>query len=319
VAVVPEWLEGANITQTTARIAINPSQHEPAFFYHYLGSGMGLRLVHHFEKGGAQPGLNIEDINIFPIVCPPLPEQRRIAQVLGAWDRAIATVQQLLAAQQERKRGLMQELLTGRRRFKGFEGKWKNYRLGELFERITRKNDVGDSHVMTISAQHGLIDQREIFNKSVAGANLAAYYLLKKGEFAYNKSSSNGYPVGAIKRLERYEQGILSVLYICFGLKPGAANGDFMAAYFDAGLMDEGIGAIAQEGARNHGLLNVSTSDFFDIDVHIPQAEEQAVIAKAIGVLNKETESIQNYLDHLTTQKQGLMQQLLTGAVRVKC
>jgi type I restriction enzyme S subunit len=268
--------------------------------------------------GQAITRITLETLRGFEFLFPPVKEQRRIAAVLGAWDRAIATVQQLLAAQQQRKRGLMQELLTGRRRFKGFKGKWKNYRLGEFFERITRKNNVGDTHVMTISAQHGLINQREIFNKSVAGANLAGYYLLKHGEFAYNKSSSNGYPFGAIKRLERYEQGILSVLYICFRLKPGAGHTDFFAAYFDAGMLDKGIGLIAQEGARNHGLLNVSTTDFFDIDLHIPDENEQAVIAKAVGALNKETEAIQNYLDHLTTQKRGLMQQLLTGAVRVK-
>lgn len=132
VTVVPDWLEGANITQTTARIAIDPEYHEPSYFYHYLSSGLGVRLVHHYEKGGAQPGLNIEDINLFAIACPPKEEQRRIAAVLGAWDRAIATVQQLLAAQQERKRGLMKELLTGRRRFKGFGGKWKEVRLSSV-------------------------------------------------------------------------------------------------------------------------------------------------------------------------------------------
>ncbi len=283
------------------------------FFYH-------RNIIPHITRqGAARYKLNKAALEELLIAYPSsLPEQRRIAQVLGAWDRAIATVQQLLAAQQERKRGLMQELLTGKRRFKGFGGKWKSHRLGDLFERVTRKNTVGEEHVLTISAQHGLIDQREIFNKSVAGANLAGYYLLKKSEFAYNKSSSNGYPVGAIKRLDRYEQGVLSTLYICFALKPGAANSDFIAAYFDAGMLDEGIGAIAQEGARNHGLLNVSTTDFFDIDVHIPGEAEQAAIAKVVQALNKETEAIQNQLEHLTTQKRGLMQQLLTGAVRVK-
>ncbi len=306
----------ALLLQRVARVRSKDIDTE--YLKHWVGSNYFVRYCDAVKTVTAIPHIGHKDIQDWVLPIPPLPEQRRIAAVLGAWDRAIGTVQQLLAAQQERKRGLMQELLTGRRRFTGFGGKWKSHRLGDLFERVTRKNTVGEEHVLTISAQHGLIDQREIFNKSVAGANLAGYYLLKNGEFAYNKSSSNGYPVGAIKRLDRYDQGVLSTLYICFALKPGRANSDFMAAYFDAGMLDEGIGAIAQEGARNHGLLNVSTTDFFDLDVHIPDQVEQTAMAKAIGALNKETEAIQNYLNHLTTQKRGLMQQLLTGAVRVK-
>jgi type I restriction enzyme S subunit len=317
-AVVPDWLDGANISRAAARVGVDPQKANAHYVEQILQSGGVDQLIKTSQIGGAQPVLNLKELGTLTVPLPPLPEQRRIAAVLGAWDRAIATVQQLLAAQQQRKQGLMQELLTGKRRFPGFKKKWRNVRMGELFERVTRKNEVGDTHVMTISAQHGLIDQREIFNKSVAGANLAGYYLLKRSEFAYNKSSSNGYPYGAIKRLERYEQGILSVLYICFRLKSGAGSGDYFSAYFDAGLMDKGISMIAQEGARNHGLLNVSTTDFFDIDLHIPDEAEQAVIAKAVGALNKETDAIQNYLDHLTTQKRGLMQQLMTGAVRVK-
>lgn len=316
-AAVPDDLEGANCHALVIS-RFKEQEAFPGYYLQYLNAPIGRAMIRRIETGSTMKHINVGDLKREWVIQPTLPEQRRIAAVLGAWDRAMATVQQLLAAQQERKRGLMQELLTGRRRFKGFGGKWKSHRLGDLFERVTRKNAVGEEHVLTISAQHGLIDQREIFNKSVAGANLAGYYLLRNGEFAYNKSSSNGYPVGAIKRLDRYEQGILSVLYICFALKPGAANSDFMAAYFDAGMLDEGIGAIAQEGARNHGLLNVSTTDFFDLDVHIPDEAEQEAIAKAIGALNKETESIQNYLNHLTAQKRGLMQQLLTGQIRVK-
>ncbi len=279
-------------------------------------------LTKHFREvvapGNGQPNLNTTLIGSTQLGLPTISEQRRIADMLGAWDRAIATTQQLVAAQQQRKQGLMHELLTGKRRFPGFKGKWKNVRLGDLVERVTRKNDVGEDHVLTISALQGLIDQREIFNKSVAGANLAGYYLIKHGEFAYNKSSSNGFPFGAIKRLDRYEQGVLSTLYICFRLKPDAGDSDFFAAYFDSGLMDQGISMVAQEGARNHGLLNIGTTDFFDIDMHIPAAEEQEAIAVAVRTLNTETETLQNYLTHLTAQKRGLMQQLLTGQTRVK-
>ncbi len=317
-AIVPEELKEANLTQGTARISVS-KDFLNTFVDASLHAPLVARRINLLAKGSTFQEITLTDLRKVEIAKPKdLPEQRRIAAVLGAWDRAIATAQQLLAAQQERKRGLMQELLTGKRRFPGFGEKWKSHRLGDLFERVTRKNTVGEEHVLTISAQHGLIDQREIFNKSVAGANLGGYYLLKNGEFAYNKSSSNGFPFGAIKRLDRYAQGVLSTLYICFRLKPNAGNSDFLAAYFDSGMLDQGISMVAQEGARNHGLLNISSADFFDIDMRIPPADEQSAIAKAIGTLNAETAALTNYLDHLTTQKRGLMQQLLTGAVRVK-
>ncbi|HDX6297918.1 TPA: hypothetical protein RPV52_001875, partial [Campylobacter fetus subsp. venerealis] len=112
---------------------------------------------------------------------------------------------------------------------------WEVVRLGDVFQRVTRKNTVNSDNVLTISAQNGLIKQENFFTKSVASKDLSNYILLEKGEFAYNKSYSSGYPMGATKRLNLYNYGVLSNLYIYFKIKNG--NSDFYEQYFEAGLL----------------------------------------------------------------------------------
>ena len=172
--------------------------------------------------------------------------------------------------------------------------------------------------MLTISEQHGLISQVEYFNKSVASDDVRGYTLLQRGDFAYNKSYSDGYPMGAIKPLDRYDSGIVSSLYICFRLTRRGFDHDFFRHYFEAGLFNREIAAIAQEGARNHGLLNVSVVEFFETSLHIPQPGEQAAIAKVINAAEAEEQAYQAQLTALRQEKAALMQQLLTGKRRVK-
>ena len=130
---------------------------------------------------------------------------------------------------------------------------------------------------MTISAQYGLIDQETFFNKKVASKDVSGYYLLKKGEFAYNKSYSSDYPWGAVKRLDNYEMGVLSTLYIVF--RPNSIDSDFLAVYYDSPKWYKEVSMRAAEGARNHGLLNISPQDFFDTELIFPvnQSEQTAI------------------------------------------
>ena len=160
--------------------------------------------------------------------------------------------------------------------------------MGELVERITRKNqDLVSELPLTISAQYGLIDQNEFFDKRVASKDVSGYYLIKNGEFAYNKSTSTEAPWGAIKRLDCYENGVLSTLYIIFGIKEDVpVDSDFLASYYSTNLWHKGIHEIAAEGARNHGLLNIAPADFFETKLMIPQdVEEQKKIGKYFTML----------------------------------
>ena len=160
---------------------------------------------------------------------------------------------------------------------------WKQRKLGEIVNRITRKNSKLISELpLTISAQQGLIDQNEFFDKRVASKDVSGYYLIKNGEFAYNKSTSNDAPWGAIKRLDRYENGVLSTLYIVFEIKDETlVNSDFLVAYYNTNLWHKGIHEIATEGARNHGLLNIAPTDFFKTKLKLPaDIEEQQEIGE---------------------------------------
>ncbi|MGQ3028255.1 MAG: restriction endonuclease subunit S, partial [Ferrovibrionaceae bacterium] len=144
------------------------------------------------------------------------------------------------------------------------------------------------------------------------------YTLLRRGDFAYNKSYSDGYPFGAFKPLERYDRGIVSSLYICFRLTSPAHDHDFMRHYFEAGLFNREVAAIAQEGARNHGLLNVGIADFFDTSLHTPGYDEQVAIAAVINEAERRERGLIAQCDALREERRALMQQLLTGKRRVK-
>ena len=176
-------------------------------------------------------------------------------------------------------------------RFKGFTDPWEQRKLGDAFERVVRKNTNNESWLpLTISAQDGLVDQITYFNNRVASRDVSNYYLVYNGEFAYNKSTSDGYPFGAVKRLDRYEKGVLSTLYIVFALKhPEKDDSDFMTVFYDTDRWHRGVAERAAEGARNHGLLNISADDFFDIDTTMP---EDKVEQEKIGRLLKKLDTL---------------------------
>lgn len=195
-------------------------------------------------------------------------------------------------------------------RFPGFEGDWVQKKLGEVVKRVTRKNKNLESTLpLTISAQDGLIDQNDFFNKTVASRDVSGYYLIKNGEFAYNKSYSNGYPLGAVKRLEYYEMGVLSTLYIVF--KTTNINSDFLAKYYDTTFWHREVLKVAAEGARNHGLLNIAASDFFETELMIPNDnKEQSEIGSFFKQLDDTIAFHQEKLVNLKQTKQGFLQKM---------
>ena len=208
------------------------------------------------------------------------------------------------------KRGLSNALFSGNVRM-ARNAEWKTYRLGDIVRRVTRKNGKASDVPLTISAQYGLIDQREFFSKAVASADMSGYYLLKQGEFAYNRSSSGEYPFGSIKRLERYRQGAVSTLYICFEVLGDKDDAEFLKWYFDSFAWHREVGMICAEGARNHGLLNVPTDGFFDTKHNLPVDKcERKEIATLMALADARCERAETELTRLTALKSGLLQQL---------
>jgi type I restriction enzyme S subunit len=315
--VVPPHLDGTNcidivFARTRKDLVL------PEFLSEFTNSSIGKQQVNRAESGLAQPHFNVTAFSNVDIPLPPIPEQEKITQIALVWDRAIDLTEQLIAEKKARRKGLMQQLLTGKRRLPGFDGEWRQVRLSRLFKPVRRKNTVGETMVLTASGEHGLVDQTTYFNRNVSGLDLSGYFLLRRGEFAYNRSSMNGYPYGAIKRLEKHDAGVLSTLYICFALSGEACCPDFFTHLFEACILNKQLRGIVQVGARAHGLLNVGIHDFFTIKTSCPALEEQKAIAAVLNCADRELDLLHAKADSLREQKKGLMQQLLTGKKRVK-
>ena len=198
-------------------------------------------------------------------------------------------------------------------RFKGFSDAWEQRKLGELVDRVVRKNTNNESTLpLTISAQYGLVDQITYFNNRVASRDVSNYYLVLNGEFAYNKSTSDGYPFGAVKRLDLYEKGVLSTLYIVFSpKKEQQVDSDFLTVFFDTDRWHKGVAERAAEGARNHGLLNISAEDFFDIDLSVPKdVAEQKQIGAFIRQLDNLITLHQRKFEKLTNVKKSMLEKM---------
>ena len=193
-------------------------------------------------------------------------------------------------------------------RLSGFCDEWIITKLGNISDRVTRKNSNLESTLpLTISAQYGLVDQVSFFNNQVASQNISNYYLLLKGEFAYNKSTSQDYPVGAVKRLDRYDMGVLSTLYILFNPNE-AISSDYLVSYFDSSCWHNEIKLRAAEGARNHGLLNIGADDFFDIDICLPtDFEEQQSIGSLIQKIDMFISEKRTKFDKLQTIRDSML------------
>ena len=246
-----------------------------------------------------------------------LEEQTKIGEILLRLDNVITLHQRKLEHLNLKKKALLQKLFpkNGERypdlRFPGFTDAWEQRKLCQITTRVTRKNGGQSDLPLTISAQDGLVDQRKYFNRQVASRDMSNYYLIKKGEFAYNKSYSEGYPFGAVKRLDYYDIGALSTLYILFEITDNNISSDFIVSYYMTHLWYKEISKRAAEGARNHGLLNISTEDFFDSELNIPNSiEEQVKIGNFIKQFDKFITLHQRKLEHLKLQKKALLQQL---------
>lgn len=196
-----------------------------------------------------------------------------------------------------------------------FNDSYEQIKLEEIVQRITRKNKFNTSNLpLTISAQYGLIDQITFFNKSVASKDLSGYYLINNGEFAYNKSYSNDYPWGAIKRLDNYDKGCLSTLYICFKIIDNKKIfSDYLVHYFESPKWHKQISDIAGEGARNHGLLNIAVNDFFLTKHMFPKFQEQTKIADFLNKLERRIETQFKIINNLESQKKYLIKNIFSN------
>ena len=278
---------------------------------------------------GAQANISTKDILKGEILLPPLPEQKKIASILSSVDEAIQLAQKVIDQTELVKKGLLQELLTkgiGHTEFKkvkiGLKEyevpiSWKVLKLGDLFIRVRRTSKEKIQEILTISAKSGFLHQSKRFSKVIAGNSLKKYTLLKKNEFSYNKGNSKTYKFGCIYLLRDYEKALVPNVYISFKPKMDI-NPYYFEHYFLGRYLDAQLSQRISSTARMDGLLNISADEFFDMNVIVPEIIEQNHIATTLENIDKKIKSNRNSIDALKLTKKGLMQDLLTGKVRVK-
>ena len=257
--------------------------------------------------------LKYPQIETIKIQIPSVSEQDKVSELFGVLDARIVAQAQLVESLKKYKRGVFEAVFSQKLRLVPTELQkpWKQYKLSDFATRVTRKNGNQTDIPLTISAQYGLIDQRDFFSKTVASTDMSGYYLLQKGEYAYNRSTSNEYPFGSIKRLELYPMGAVSTLYLCFTIKEEVVNSDLAKWYFESSQWYKGINNICAEGARNHGLLNVPTDGFFNTVHTLPSdPNEQLAVVDYLSNIQKKYETAQRCLQAIENLRSGLLQQL---------
>ena len=291
--------KGKNGIVSTLYAVYKPKQSaNPEFVQIYFEQDARMNnYMHPLVNKGAKNDMKVSAENALKgqIVFPDIKEQRTISEFFRNLDTLITLHQRKYEKLVNIKKSMLDKMFPKNGasvpeiRFKGFTDLWEQRKLGDAFERVVRKNTNNESRLpLTISAQDGLVDQITYFNNRVASRDVSNYYLVYNGEFAYNKSTSDGYPFGAVKRLDWYEKGVLSTLYIVFALKhPEKDDSDFMTVFYDTDRWHRGVAERAAEGARNHGLLNISADDFFDIDTTMPEDKaEQEKIGRLLKKLD---------------------------------
>lgn len=315
-AIVPNSLPEANLTQGTARIAVDDSQYN-YFHYYQLTSDQIIKRINALSKGSTFKEISLEELRKIKVLCPTFAEQKKIAQILLSWDEAITACEALLFNSQQQNKALMQKLLTGKIRFPGFSDEWVFKSISEISNRIQRKSDGAIHPILTISSLSGFVRQDERYSRYMAGESIKNYILLKKGEFAYNKGNSKTYEFGCIFDLENYETGLVPHVYVCFKLKDGFSH-RYFKYLFESDYLKDQLGKLVNTGVRNNGLLNIKPSEFMMTKVPVPKLAEQEAIADILHASSQKIKLLKSKIILLQQEKKALMQQLLTGRRRVK-
>lgn len=295
------------------------SEYDSKFIFQNTLTNSYDKFVKITSQRSGQPGINAQEYADYSLLMPKLNEQQKIGSFFSNIDSLISLEQKKYDKLTQVKKSMLEKMFPKEGatvpeiRFAGFTGEWDEKKLCEIADRITRKNQNLESNLpLTISAQYGLIDQNEFFDKRIASKDISGYYLVKNGEFAYNKSTSAEAPWGAVKRLDRYEMGVLSTLYIVFGiLENKQTDSNYLATYFNTNLWHKEVQLVAAEGARNHGLLNISADDFLQIDIMIPKnLNEQQKIGSYFSHLDSLISLQQRKLEKLKNIKKSLLEKM---------
>ena len=270
--------------------------------------------LNRYSESSAQPGLSVAKLIRYKLSVPPLAEQQKIAEVLGTWDKAIKKQTQLIKQLELRKKGLMQQLLTGKKRLPGFSDPWQTLHIKDFaFEINLRNKNSIISEVLSCTKYEGLVSSLEYFGKQIYSNDLSTYKIVPRNCFAY---ATNHIEEGSIGYQSKYDNALISPMYTVFGTDSKCVNDVFLYKLFKTQRL------IYLYQSRMEGSIDrrggLRWKDFSTIKLATPSIIEQMDIAEVLTAADHEIELAQQKLELLRQQKRGLMQQLLTGKKRIK-
>lgn len=245
---------------------------------------------------------------------PPIEQQKRIVSILEFWDTAIAKQTALIENLTLRKRGLMQQLLTGKKRLKGFEGEWKRIPIKNFAKEVSiRNSNCKDYIVLSCTKYDGLVPSLEYFGKKIYSDDLSSYKIIPNGHFAY---ATNHIEEGSIGYQSKYEYGLISPMYTVFITDRKRVDDTFLFAVFKSHHLIHLYQSMMEGSINRRGGLRWDS--FSTIKIYLPPLAEQNAIASVLIQADKEIELANKKLLRLQEEKRGLMQVLLTGRKRVR-
>jgi type I restriction enzyme S subunit len=287
---------------------------DPWFLYSWLQ--MQKQFFERMAVGSTIKTIGLPLFRRMTVDFPPLPEQRKIAELLRTWDEAIEKLDTLRSANLRRRVWLRSHLFTGKLRLPGHEGKWRDVRLGEVLTEHGLQG-TGAEEVFSVSVHKGLINQIEHLGRSFAAADTGHYNRVLPGDIVYTKSPTGEFPLGIIKQSKIAQEVIVSPLYGVF--TPATPSlGVILNALFESPIAVRNyLHPLVQKGAKN--TIAITNRRFLEGKLRLPMdPAEQNDIAGIVEASQAELVCVEAEIELLTSQKRGLMQKLLTGEWRVR-
>ena len=309
--IVTKELEGSNCHALI--ISRFKEMIQPQFMLYYYNSTIGRNRFRIIETGTTMKHINTGDLVKFSIPVPPLPEQQRIVSLLSLWDTAIAKQTALIEQLTLRKRGLMQQLLTGKKRLKGFEGEWKKCSIKSFAKEVSIRNTNNEDYVVLSCTKYdGLVPSLEYFGKQIYSNDLSTYKVVPKNHFVY---ATNHIEEGSIGYQAHNSYGLISPMYTVFKTDKEKIDDTYLFAVLKSHHLIYLYQAMMEGSINRRGGLRWDS--FSTIKVDLPSLEEQKAISVFLHNADKEIEIQKQKLSCLQEQKKGLMQVLLTGERRI--
>jgi type I restriction enzyme S subunit len=300
---VPEGAPEGIINPRLVRLAFDTSRILPEYAEAALEQPTLQRLLDRRSHGGTMQGLNLETLASIRLLLPPLPEQRKIAEIRRTWDGAIQKTEQLIAAKERHYNDELSRLIS--------RGQHPHTHVDTVAEEVSARNRGGnDARVLSVTNSRGFVLPEDQFERRVASADLSNYKVVRRGQYAYNPSRIN---VGSIARLDGWDDGVLSPMYVVFRLDDTKINSDYFLHWLNSHEARQRIKNSAQGSVRE----TVSFSEFATITIPLPDSNTQTAIARYLNALREEIDLLGQTVAALKTQKRGLMQKLLTGQWRL--